>query len=429
MLRFRLSTFLLLMVSLAIPARAEFKVGVAKTIITPEPLLPVSGGVGPSAAVTGKRGELTARAMVFEQGDTRVAVVQLDLLGFPSILCDRARKQVPRIPAENILIGSTHTHSAPDCYAFPIGGKPNLEYIDFVCNQAAAALNQALDSLQPAHLKIATGEAKGKIAYNYYAPELYDPRMTVIQAVTPDGKTIGTLVNYAIHPEVLGNRAGLLSPDLVGPLCDKLEEDLGGMAMFMNGAQGGMITADNRILDKPSDPLKARWHDARTWDECVRIGQLMASEAERIVKDAKPQTNPPLACFSRMVKFPVESRMMWFIIQGSPLKYPHNKDDKSITTRMNLVNLGDAQIVTIPGEALPNIGYYIKRNMKGKHNLLFGLTNDAFGYILTKVDFKSFDRYEYVSETSLGEMTGEIVIENALKLVEEAGAPAKVARN
>ena len=101
------------------------------------------------------------------------------------------------------------------------------------------------------------------------------------------------------------------------------------------------------------------------------------------------------------------------------LKYPHN-NDKSITTRMNLVNLGNAQILTIPGEALPNIGYYLKRHMKGENNLLFGLTNDAFGYILTKVDFNSFQRYEYVSQTSLGEMTGEILIENWLKMVEES---------
>ena len=78
------------------------------------------------------------------------------------------------------------------------------------------------------------------------------------------------------------------------------------------------------------------------------------------------------------------------------------------------MNLGDAQILTIPGEALPNIGFYLKRKMHGKHNLLFGLTNDAFGYILTKVDFQSFPRYDYVSRTSLGEMTGEILIEKAL---------------
>src|SRR3989442_277583 len=176
MLRYRFLTLLIVTFSFASLAHAEFKIGVGKTIITPDPLLPVSGGVGPGKPSTGKQAELTARAMVFQQGDTRVAVVQLDLLGFPSILCPRIHKQVPRIPADNILIGSTHTHSAPDCYGFPgLNGKTSgdLKYMDFVCNQAAIAINQGLDKLQTAHLKIATGEAKGEIAYNYYAPGLY----------------------------------------------------------------------------------------------------------------------------------------------------------------------------------------------------------------------------------------------------------------
>jgi hypothetical protein len=54
--------------------------------------------------------------------------------------------------------------------------------------------------------------------------------------------------------------------------------------------------------------------------------------------------------------------------------------------------------------------------MAGEHNLLFGLTNDAFGYIMTKVDFESFPRYDYISRVSLGEMTGEILIDQGLDL-------------
>jgi hypothetical protein len=61
--------------------------------------------------------------------------------------------------------------------------------------------------------------------------------------------------------------------------------------------------------------------------------------------------------------------------------------------------------------------------MHGKHNLVFGLTNEAFGYILTKVDYGSFPRYNYVSRVSLGEMTGEILIEKALEMVAKAPAP------
>jgi hypothetical protein len=233
------------------------------------------------------------------------------------------------------------------------------------------------------------------------------------------------LVNYAIHPEVLGNRVGILSPDLVGPLCEKIEAQAGGIALFVNGAQGGMITADNRNLNEPRDPLRAYWNDSRTWEECLRIGRLMADEALRIVAPAEVQADPTLFCDSIRVRFPVDSLLLWSVIVKSPLKYPHNAD-QSIHARINLVNLGNAQIVTIPGEALPNIGFYLKPKMRGTHNLLFGLTNDAFGYILTKVDFQSFPRYDYVSRTSLGEMTGEILMENVLELVAKAPVPDKV---
>jgi hypothetical protein len=406
-------------------ARADIQVGAAVRVITPDPLLPVSGGMGIPHAAKEKRGELTARALVFRKGDVSVAIVAVDNLGIPSVLGDRIRAKANRIPANNILVAATHTHSAPDCYAFPdLKGSHtgDLKYMDYVCDKAAEAVNAAIDQLQPASIKIATGEAKGKIAYNYYAPDLYDRRMTVIQAVNQQGKIVATLVNYAIHPEVIGNGQGICSPDLVGPLCEKIEAQTGGTAIFVNGAQGGMITADNRNLNQPRDPLRGYWNDSRSWDECLRIGHLMAEESSRIIKDAKEQKDPALFCDSSAIRFPVDSDLMWAVIQYSPLKYPHNSDH-SIQARVNLVNIGDAQILTIPGEALPNIGFYLKRKMHGKHNLLFGLTNEAFGYILTKVDFNSFPRYEYVSRTSLGEMTGEILIEKSLELADKSPRP------
>ncbi|CAN5868942.1 neutral/alkaline non-lysosomal ceramidase N-terminal domain-containing protein [soil metagenome] len=404
---------------------ADLQVGTARRVITPDPLLPVTGGMGLPNPVKKKQGDIEARAIVYRKGDVSVAVVSLDLLGFPSVLGDRVCRQVDRITAENILIGSTHTHSAPDTYAFPDGQgghTGDLDYMDFVCNQAAEAINEAIDRLGPAHLRIATGEAQGKIAYNSYAPDLYDRRLSVIQAVDADGPAIATLVNSAIHPEVLGSNVGLLSPDLIGPFRDRVEEKIGGLALFMNSAQGGMVTADNRDLDRPTDPLRARWADHRTWDECLRIGHLMAEEALRILEKAPVQQDPTLSCDSLQVRFPVDSEDLWAVVLYSPLNYPHD-DDRSVHARINLVNLGNAQILTIPGEAMPNIGFYLKRKMRGEHNLLFGLTNDAFGYILTKVDFQSFPRYDYVSRVSLGEMTGEILIEKALELVERSPTP------
>ncbi|MFC1718808.1 hypothetical protein ACFL6S_34470 [Candidatus Poribacteria bacterium] len=392
---------------------ADIQVGVGKRIVTPDPLLPVSGGIGPGHPATRKLGDLWVRAMVIEEKNTRVAIVGCDFLGFPKILGDRVREQVKGIAAENILIGVTHTHSAPDMYGFPDEQGNfgiDLEYVDWVCKQIADAINDALDNLQPASLKIATDEAQERIAFNYYAPKLYDPRCSVVQAVGQGGKPIVTLVNYAVHPEVLGSDQGICSPDMIGPLYQRIEERTGGMAIFMNGAQGGMVTAD--VRDPETD------EHIQTWEECQRIGNLLADEALRIVEDAPVQQDPRLECHARTFTFPIDSELLRTILEISPLGYKRS-DGSSISTQVNLINLGNAQILTIPGEALPNIGYYLKRKMHGEHNLLFGLTNDAFGYILTKVDWDSFERYDYVSRTCLGEMTGEIFIDEALKFVDE----------
>jgi hypothetical protein len=418
-----------LLLVLSQPADAEFQAGGAVRSITPEKPLPVSGGMGVPNPSTKALGELTARVAVVKQGDTCVAFVGLDLLGFPSVLCDRVRAMVPAIPPEQILIGSTHTHSAPDCYAFPVPEMPeghtaNFDYIDFVVQQTAEAIQAAYDSLEPAALKVGTDEAAERIAYNYYAPALYDRRMDVLQAVAGSGQPIFTLVNYAIHPEVLGAGQGVMSPDCIGPMATRLEEQLGGVAVFMNGAQGGMVTADNRLLDQPSNPVNANWEDANTWEECERIGHLMADEAMRIIGAAKTQTRPALFCTRRTISIPVESEALWGVVMHSPLNYPRDTASRTVPVSINLVNLGTAQIATIPGEALPNIGFYLKRKMTGEHNLLFGLTNDAFGYILTKVDYQSFPRYDYISRVCTGEMTGEILIDTILKMVNEAPSPS-----
>src|SRR5438552_8099858 len=138
---------------LASPAPAEFRAGVAVRVVTPSPLLPVSGGVGPSNPVSKKEGDLTVRALVLADDHTTVAIVSADFLGFPSVLGNKARAKVKDIPPQNVLIGATHTHSAPDCYGFADHDgrvSTDLKYLDFVCNQIADAVNEANARLRPA---------------------------------------------------------------------------------------------------------------------------------------------------------------------------------------------------------------------------------------------------------------------------------------
>ncbi|MBL7146005.1 MAG: hypothetical protein ISS76_17345, partial [Phycisphaerae bacterium] len=309
-------------------AGAEFLAGIAVRDVTPDPLLPVSGGVGPSKPTTRTFGRLTVRAMVIENSGTRVAICSTDFLGFPGVLCDKVRAKVPSIPPQNILIGATHTHSAPDCYGFPDRtGKSgiDLEYVNQVCAKLADAINEAIDKLQPARIRIATGNARGKIAYNYYAERLYDPRCDVIQALDSKGEPFITLVNYACHPEVIGSDQGILSPDFVGPLYDRIKASGGGTGIFMNSAIGGMVTADCRGPDGK---------DLRTWDECLRIGRLLADESLRIVSDARVLSNPHVYCASTKIVFPVDSELLRAVVQASPLGFELEKGH-NVSTQVN----------------------------------------------------------------------------------------------
>lgn len=397
-----------------------FGAGTSLRVITPKKLIPISGGTGSAIIPTSIKGDLFVRAFVMEKGDTKIAIVSVDNLGWPSDLGDRSRELIKGIAPENIIIGATHTHSGPDAYGFPDENgntAADIDYLNWCVIQIADAVNEAVENLEEASLKTAVAEAKGKIAYNYYAEKLYDPRCGVIQAISTSGKNKGkpivTLVNYATHPEVLGSARKIISPDLCGPLYDRIESKVGGMAMFMNGAQGGMVTADNRL---------GNGEEARDWKECVRIGNLMADEALRIIEPAIVQNNPDIYCASKEIKFVVESEAMRYVLNNSPIvdKSKNNDDFTTVTAKINLINIGKAQVLTIPGEALPNIGFYLKRKMKTDQPFLFGLTNDAYGYMLTKEDFNSFERYNYISSTSLGEMTGDKYVEEALDIINKS---------
>lgn len=384
--------------------------GAAVRNITPEPLLPVSGGVGTPSAVTQKKGELFVRVMVLEYRGTKVAFASLDNLGWPAVLGNTARALVKTIPPENILIGATHTHSAPDAYAFPDAAgesHADLDYLSRCTGLIAEAIREAEENLEEVDLKVGYGKVSAGIAYNYYAPDLYDPHCGVIQIRSKKtGKPVSTLVNFAIHPEVIGSKRGILSPDICGPLYETIENAGGGIAVFFNGALGGMVTADNR----------RQQGEENTWEECKRIGGLLGNEALRIVESSETVAQPDLSVRSQVMEFPVETPVMKYILEKSPMGYKMSNGNR-VSTVQNFIALGPAKILTIPGEALPNIGFYLKRKMDTAFPFLFGLTNDAFGYMLTRVDYGSFEKYNYITRTSLGEETGEILINESLKII------------
>src|SRR5215207_8834213 len=92
----------------------KLRAGAATSNITPPLGLPIVGGFRPFPA-THIHDELHARCLVLESGETRLAFIVCDLLGASEAMFDEARRFVTaetNIPAANLFMSCTHTHSA-----------------------------------------------------------------------------------------------------------------------------------------------------------------------------------------------------------------------------------------------------------------------------------------------------------------------------
>ena len=158
-----------------------------------------------------------------------------------------------------IVVSATHNHHGPDT-AFDV----NHDWYEYMVGQAAATVAQAVKNRRPGRLQVAAGE-------HWFGmndgtdPQIFDPRLNVLQAIDTKGKVIATAVQWNNHPEGTLNWAPPLSEiasdcvtlGLTGNDCDAkgryftsdfpgiLREDLharyGGEVLFLNGALGVLI--------------------------------------------------------------------------------------------------------------------------------------------------------------------------------------------
>src|SRR5688572_26675066 len=95
---------------------ATLKAGAAETVITPPLGVDLTGYGGRPGPASGVHSDLYARALVLELGDTRLALVALDVLGLDFDLVRQTRmlvEQATGIPGERVLLNASHTHAGP----------------------------------------------------------------------------------------------------------------------------------------------------------------------------------------------------------------------------------------------------------------------------------------------------------------------------
>ena len=90
------------------------------------------------------------------------------------------------------------------------------------------------------------------------------------------------------------------------------------------------------------------------------------------------------------------------VIAGS--EYANAFSELTVVTEVGVLRIGQLTAVTIPGEALPKIGFALKRAIQSPYKMVWGLANDELGYLIAGEDWQP---NEYEESMSVGPKAGD----------------------
>jgi hypothetical protein len=352
---------------------------------------------------------LMARCLVLEAGKTRIAFVSCDLLGVPRYQIEKIRSMVKSVTPDHLYIAATHTHSGPD----PLGQwGPDIQtsgvdqaWMASFRESVAHLVDTTASELRPAAVRFADTKKVPRISKNVRVPRILDTELGVMQVVEATGsKPIATFVNYACHPEIMNMHH--MTADFPHWLYDTVEGAGGGVCLYLNGAQGGMVTAD---FDESATPKGENWQAAET------IGTSLGKRVLELLEGVPAVPNVSITAARRVFEVPLENPRFKALVA---LKIFPKSEMKgaNLETEVCRVTIGAAEFLTLPGEVLPNIGFYLKSLMHGHPKFLLGLTCDELGYILTPEDY-GLELYQYEASVSVGSQLEPLMVQNLKALM------------
>lgn len=393
-------------------------------------------GFGNDRHAVGVHDDLWARGVVLESRGKKIALVVLDVIGYFNNEIQTIRSLVdPTLAFDSITVTSTHVHEGPDTMGLwgpdELTSGVDLGYLDFVNQSVASCITEAAAALEPAEIKFATGStigaslpphadlvADGEVLQAMTIPFLIvDPENPfepappgtgpidvqgdpgeIINPTVPafqirkrgGGPVMATLVNFASHPESLGSGNQLLTSDFPHFMREAIERRYGGMAIYMSADLGvlqGPLDVD--VAGPSGDPLPRR-----TFEIAQAIGETLADRAA-IALDAETSWDaaPPIDTRSSgSVSVLVQNG--FFVVAGLQGVFGrrgfHTAPDgkRYITTEVNALRIGNANIAVTPNELDPQIGNrYRDRMRKAQHRFVAGLGNDEIGYQMPEEKF------------------------------------------
>ena len=382
------------------------------------------GGFGFNRRASGVLHPLEAAVLYLTDGEEEVALVTVDSVGLMRPTVERIRERVTRLAdRRRVLVCSTHSHAAPDTMGYwgrsllwllPMTCGIEPRYVDQLVERIAGAVDEVAQNAAPARLRATTFEVEPTLFTNHRTKGLRDHTGALLLVDDEDGAPLATLLGFAAHPEGLWEQNRRISPDYPHHVRAVLREEGCGVPLFFSGALGGMLTPDIRV--KAKTPERE--------GEIERIGRALGKAAADAAKSAPALEKPVLRFASRNMTLPVANWRFRLLRRLGVLRRADL--DRQVETEMALVRLGGLRLLTVPGEALPELGVELRAALGGSTapTFLLCLGNDELGYMLPPAQFH--DRhYRYEASMSLGPETAPLVVRMARELADAVASPSR----
>ena len=369
----------------------------------------------------------TCLALTDEMNNT-VLLFHNDLIGSPEHIADPIRKAVSEatgVPITNIIVGSTHTHSAPDVWNTSVPSIPRYNAalpgkLTQCALEAMADRKEAKAYGAKTHTKnlnfvrhyiLEDGNYQGDNYGSQFKSPIADHatkadnEMRLVKFIREDGEDI-LMVNWQVHPHRTGGAEKTnVSSDIIGTMRDATEAALGCKFIYFNSGAGNLnpssrITSEHRV-DNYIDHGKALADhiiSAEGSYEALNLGRFLVLENPHVEMLNRP--DPALVERARPVADYWTETNDWpgslalalergFSSQfdATSVMRRHNAEDDEMDCPLTVICLGDLGFATVPYEMFDTNAKYVRDNSPFKMTFISQTTNASVMYIPSAYGF------------------------------------------
>ena len=390
--------------------KQDLMVGAGKAGFTPPIGTPLAGyGNRKGAPSTGVNDSLFVRVIAL-QSENRIAC----LIGYDALHCppriariiEDSLKSRFELNADQLLFTATHTHAGPGGWGNgwvekQFAGSPDAKIPQMYVDSTLVAVKRALTTKQAAQYQFGTIKAPHFVRNRLVGEKGDKDDELVYVAFSNENQNIAVFVTFSAHATVLSGRNMLFSGDYPGYLERRLEEKLGGNALFAVAGVGS---------HSPTGPGKG-------YKKAQNIGYALA---DSVLKQLKKQQKQfcDLLCF----RLPVEQNELNIRITDNLRLAPwlarkfFNVEDSYI----QVVKLDDFMIFGSPAEFSGELALEVKKTAQAKElvTTVTSFNGCYLGYV-TPSKYDSLGGYETRLMSFLGPYTGDYLTEMMTKIVEK----------